>query len=120
MRTRRLLAAALLAGLGLNTWSGVVKIVSFHHRHAAELALADAELDEAYRHLTQASRWQPDDSPTYVLISNVIHHAQANGIPLEPLEGHDAIGTFGVGLAAITRAVALNPADAWAWFNIVD
>ena len=120
MSRRAILSVALLAGLCLNTIFGAARIMGFHHRHEGELALSRAELDAAFSHLMAARGWQPADAPTYVLIGRVIHHAQANGLPLEELAGHSSLDTYAVGLAAVLRGIALNPADAWAWFNLVD
>ncbi|HZI92654.1 MAG TPA: tetratricopeptide repeat protein, partial [Patescibacteria group bacterium] len=83
-------------------------------------ALSRAELDSAFAHLVSAQRWQPGDSPTFVLIGRVISQAQANGLPLEALEGHQATDEFGVGAASVIQGIAVSPADAFAWFALVD
>ncbi len=51
-------------------------------------------------------------------MGRAIAHAQANGLPLEALEGHDSQEVFGVGLGAVIHGITLDPADAWAWSNL--
>jgi len=116
--TRRLLTGAVLILLALNTASGVSKIMAFVHRYQGERQLGTAELNDAFDSLRDAAAWQPGDSPTYVLIGEVVTHAQANGLPLEPLEGHSTSEMFSVGLGAVARGISLNPADSWSWGNL--
>lgn len=115
---RPLLIGAILLLLALNTASGVSKIMAFVHRFQGERQLGVAELNDAFDSLRDAAAWQPGDSPTYVLIGRVIIIAQANGLPLEGLEGHGIAGTFSVGLGALARGISLNPADSWSWGNL--
>jgi len=120
MKGHVLLALGLVAAVAANTASGVISIMAFRHRHAGELALANADLDAALGHFTSAHRWHPGDSPTCVLMGRVIQQALANGLPLEAFEGHQQKEVFAFGLAATTHGIELNPADAWAWFNLMD
>jgi tetratricopeptide (TPR) repeat protein len=111
-----LLAAILLA----NLWLGSARIAGFYYRHRGEKALARAELDLAYESLVASLPWQPGDSPSHVLIGRVIHFAQSNSVPIAALEGRQPLEVFQEGVAAITRGIALNPSDAWAWFNLAE
>ena len=120
MKRGTFLALGLTLAVAMNTASGVVSIMAFYHRHDGELALARADLDSALAHFTAARAWQPGDAPTCVLIGRVVQQAQANGLPLEALEGHQQAGIFAFGLAAIAHGIQMNPADAWAWLNLVD
>lgn len=120
MMSARLRTAALIALLVFNTWYGIARIAGFRHRHAGEIALDAAELDRAFASLNASLFWQPDDAPTYILIGRVIHLAQANGLPVKGLEGYTPLQKFGVGFSAIGRAIALNPADTWAWSSLAE
>lgn len=110
----------LIAGVAANALSGAAKVIAFHHRHQGEMALARAELDLAFDHFRSARDWQPGDAPTHVFLGQVIYHAQANGLPLEALEGHEASDIFGFGLASDIHAIALSPADPYAWSGLVN
>jgi tetratricopeptide (TPR) repeat protein len=109
-----LVALLLLA----NTASGVSRIVAFAHRHQAERALESAQVDRALVHLGKASWWTPGDEPNYLLMGQVVQQALANGLPLSTFEGRQTLEVFGFGLASVAHGIALNPADAWAWFNL--
>jgi len=113
-------AAALTAFVLLNTYSGAAKIFGFWNGWTGSKALALAELDLAYSRLRSAQAWQPGNEPYRVVVGRVIHTAQSNGVPLEALEGHRPIDVLGVGVDAVTSAIAMNPADAWAWFNLAE
>ncbi|HKY31323.1 MAG TPA: tetratricopeptide repeat protein [Candidatus Polarisedimenticolia bacterium] len=102
----------------LNTYAGVARITAFWHRHRAEAELARADLNKALADLRAAARWRPGDAPNWLLMGKVVEHAQANGLPLDAMEGRSSLEVFAFGLAAVARGVALNPADAWGWFNV--
>lgn len=120
MNARPLLKFVLLVLLAANSLSGLVKIIGFGHRYVGEMALSRADLNLAYRSFRSTLYWEPDDSPTHILISHTIALAQANGLPLEPLEGRQPDERFRIGLEAVVRGIDLNPGDAWAWFNLAD
>ena len=48
MRARGFATASLWVLVGLNTWWGAAKIVVFRHKYLAEMALAAADLNQAY------------------------------------------------------------------------
>jgi len=112
--------AAVLVLLLANTYSGVVKVIGFRHRYAGEMALSRADLNTAYQRFRSTLRWEPDDAPTHILIGRAISLAQANGLPLEPLEGRQPEERLRIGLATVARGIDLNPGDAWAWINLAD
>lgn len=121
MNPRRVLSVTLALLLaGMTAASGVRKIGAFHHRHAGERALVRADLSLAYERFLSALRWQPGDPVTHVLVGRVVQHALANGLPVEMLEGRDTLEQLAVGLGAIARGVALNPVDAWGWFQLAN
>ncbi len=120
MIARRLRTAGLLVLLMINTLSGAAKVAGFRDRDRGEKALAEGALDRAVASLNASRRWQPGDAPTYVLIGRVIQLAEANGLPLKELEGYTLSQMLGVGARAVSWAIALNPADGWAWFNLAD
>jgi tetratricopeptide (TPR) repeat protein len=115
---KRLLALAIVLLVAANTWAGITRIASFRHRFRAERALARADLDVALASLRSAAWWRPADSSTWLLMGQVVQQAQANGLPLKEMEGHGTLEVFGFGLEAVTHGIALNPADAWGWFNV--
>jgi len=118
---RRGLQAVILAVLVLlNTYSGAAKILGFRHGWAGSRALAHAKLDLAYSRLRSALGWQPGNEAYQVVVGRVIHTAQSNGVRLEALAGHQPIDVLGVGVNAVTSAISMNPADAWAWFNLAE
>jgi tetratricopeptide (TPR) repeat protein len=104
----------------LNTYSGAAKIFGFWNGWSGSKALAHAELDLAYSRLRSALAWQPGNEVYRVIVGRVIHTAQSNGVPLEALEGHQPTDVLGVGVDAVTSGIAMNPADAWAWFNLAE
>jgi hypothetical protein len=106
--------------VGLNTWWGATKVVVFRHKYRGQMALAAADLNQAYASFHAALTWRPGDPQAHLLIGRVIQLSQANGLPLEALEGHQAIETLGVGVAAVAQGISLNPADAWGWFHVGD
>ena len=120
MNARVLWKIALLVLLTANSASGVVKVIGFRHRHAGEKALSRADLNLAYQSFRSTLNWEPGDASTHILIGRAISLAQANGLPLEPLEGRQPEERFRIGLETVTRGIDLNPADSWAWFNLAD
>ncbi len=120
MRNRGLQAIALTILVLLNGYSGAAKIFAFRNGWTGSKALAHAELDLAYSRFRAALAWQPGNEPYQVIVGRVIRTAQSNGVPLEALEGHQPIDVLGVGVDAVTSAIAMNPADAWAWFNLAE
>lgn len=120
MRPRGLISALVMSLLALNTWWGATKVVAFRHRYRGEMALASADLNQAYLSFRSTLAWQPGDPQSHVLIGRVIQLAQANGLPIEAIEGHQAIEALGIGVAAVAQGISLNPADSWAWFNLGD
>jgi tetratricopeptide (TPR) repeat protein len=106
--------------LALNTYWGAVKAIAFRHRQRGALALASADLNQAYLSLRAAVAWQPSDAQSHVLIGRTIQLAQANGLPIEAIEGHEPIERLGIGVAAVAQGIALNPADPWGWFILGD
>lgn len=116
--SRRLGALAVALLLVANTAVGITRIAAWIHRHRAERSLEFAELDRALGHLEAAAWWRPADEPNYLLMGQVVQQAQANGLPLRRFEGRQTLEVFGFGLASVAHGIALNPADAWAWFNL--
>ena len=110
--------AALVILVGLNTYSGLSKVVVFAHRFGGEQAFARADLDLAHSRLMAAIEWQPDDASTLVLLGRVIQSAQANSLPLKAVQGKSAREALGEGYGAIAAGIGLNPVDAWGWFNL--
>jgi len=120
MNRRHLLLAALLLLLAGNTWYSATRIMAFVHRHRGEKALAAAEVSDAYESLLAGVSWQPGDAPAYILIARTIQGAEANGLRIAALDGKTPLERLAAGVGALGRAVALNPADAWAWSNLAD
>lgn len=104
--------------VALNAYSGLSKVVAFAHRFGGEQAFARADLDLAHSRLVAALEWEPDDASTLVLLGRVIQSSLANSIPLKAMEGKSSWERFGAGYGAIVAGIGLNPADAWAWFNL--
>lgn len=117
---RGLYRGGLLVLLLLNSWCAFGRVAAFVHRHRAEKELAAAEFSAAFDSLGAAREWQPGDAPGYILIARSIHLSEANGIPIKSLKGTKPAERLDLGVGAIERAVALNPADAWAWFNLAE
>lgn len=115
-----LLRLALAILLLVSFWLGVKRIIGFRYRYRGEQALSHARMDEAYTNLVASLKWQPLDSPSYVLIGRVIHLSQSNSVPVKPLAGKSPEQVFAEGVGAITWGISLNPSDGWAWFNLAE
>ncbi|HXI04078.1 MAG TPA: tetratricopeptide repeat protein [Candidatus Saccharimonadales bacterium] len=111
---------ALVILLATSFWLGVKRIIGFLYRYRGEEALSHARMDEAYTNLVASLKWQPLDSPSYVLIGRVIHLAQSNSVPIKPLAGKSPEQVFAEGVGAIAWGISLNPSDGWAWFNLAE
>ncbi|HET9482227.1 MAG TPA: tetratricopeptide repeat protein, partial [Candidatus Polarisedimenticolia bacterium] len=117
---RRALLAGLTIAAALNSLSGAFRIAGFLDQHRGERALAEARLNDAYDSILEASRWMPGNPTPWVFLARVLQHAQANGIPLDAFEGSSTMETFGAGVGYLARAIALNPADGWSWYNLAN
>lgn len=118
MILRWLYTLALLALLAGSGWNGLHRVMSFKHLHSGDKALIAARMDDAYGHFTAALRWQGSDPYTHVLVGRVVQLAQDNGVNLTALTGEDPANVSALGISAIIRGIALNPADALGWFNL--
>ncbi len=119
--SRRFPSAVALAALVIvNGYAGLVKIQAFRHGFSGSRAVARADLNQAYSSLRSSLRWQPDNSSHNVLVARVVATAQANGLPLEALAGRSTLEILGVGVGAAGRGIAVNPDDAWTWFNLAE
>ncbi len=110
----------LLLLLGLAAFSSVRQIIYFVHRHRGEEALTAAELGQAHTSLAAAAAWRPEDAPTRILQARVLRLALANGLPVPGHEAGDDGALLAAGVQHLAAAIHLNPADAWAWFNVAE
>lgn len=120
MFDRRLRTGFLATLLLANTLLGGAKVLAFVDRYRAEKEIESAELNEAFDHLNASLRWSPGDAPTYILIARATSLAETNGIPLKEMAGYTPAQRLGAGIAALGHAIALNPADSWAWFTLAE
>jgi tetratricopeptide (TPR) repeat protein len=118
MSRRRVLQAALVLLLVINTWAGVTRIGFFVTRHAGEEALAEARMDDAVNHLKASIWWQPGNSPGHVLLARAIHLSMANGLPLKAWPGATPDDLLAAATVLVTNGISISPGDAWAWFNL--
>ena len=118
-RTLRWLSGLGLAALVLlNTASGVTKIGFSIHQLRLKGALTRADLGAAYSALRASFGWQPDEAPSHVLVARVFQLALANGLPVPGLEDRSPAELLALGTDSVAQGIALNPADAWAWFEL--
>ncbi|MBI3448713.1 MAG: hypothetical protein HY049_07345 [Acidobacteria bacterium] len=120
MIRRALRRAGLLVLLSLSVWDASSRIAWFTHRHRGERALAAGDVATAFDEFVKARSWEPGDGPGQVLVARAVEISEANGVTIPALAARGAEERFGVGVAAVTAAVAANPADAWAWFNLAE
>ena len=118
MSRRRLLHAALVLLLAVNTWAGVARIGFFITRHAGEQALSLARMDEAVDQLKASIWWQPDNAPGNILLARVVHLSMANGLPLKTWPEATPEDLLAAGAVLVTQGITRSPGDAWAWFNL--
>ncbi len=107
--------AALVA---LNTLSGTAKIQGFRHERAAEQALAQSRLDDAYSGFQSALNWQPGDARACAQLGRVVQLALSNSIPLEVLPDGSPQAMLGLGLERAALGIAINPGDSRGWFGL--
>jgi tetratricopeptide (TPR) repeat protein len=117
---RKLYLATLLLALLLNSWDAGMRVQTFLYRYRGEKELNAAALSLAYDDLSVATARQPGDSPGWILLARTIQASEANGIQIAALSGKRPEAKLGIGVDALARAITLNPADAWAWFNLAD
>ncbi|MFQ5701239.1 MAG: tetratricopeptide repeat protein [Acidobacteriota bacterium] len=114
--TRRLIVPILMLLLGINTYSGLEKVMTFYHRFMAERALDRVDLDGALADLKKALEWDAGETDSLMMVGHIVQSSLSNGLPLE--ETPSTEDAFGLALGAVSRGIDLNPADSWGWFHL--